>query len=339
MENMNNLCSLKYIWNSLGFTEFSFLFCLKIIFFLIFMFLNIWLYYTESLNRKQTDITNPDTHMQSSIVPQLKRIAQQTIVGIGFLSAAITVKNEIVDQAKKAALTSKGLAMMSKGQEDAKKITTEEVSSNFILKLNLVNIKNTHSEVLKAEKEESETMKMIAALKVKWEEDGDKTHIDKLKLYEGRLDGILLKKNRAQSEVEASIEKAKKYSEELANQTDENILSSLINGDDVNKSMIFDPEVLWSRFETFDGLTKTVCLMLFSNYIIITCILSLTINLYGDYLLERFQLEKTYPKVAIFIKYRRKISKYYILSNLIFILIVCLMNLLYSVSVLSLLYT
>jgi hypothetical protein len=100
----------------------------------------------------------------------------------------------------------------------------------------------------------------------------------------------------------------------------------MINEDDVKKSSIFDFEELWNRFETFDGLTKVVCVMMFSSYCILSCIFGITINLYGNYLLDRFKLEEKYPQIAIFIKYRRKVSKYYILSNIISIILICLAN-------------
>lgn len=88
-----------------------------------------------------------------------------------------------------------------------------------------------------------------------------------------------------------------------------------------------------------NGLAKTACVMMFSSYIIISCILSIAINLYGNYLLDRFKLEEKYPKVAIFIKYRRNVSKYYILANILTILIVCLMNIFFGITILSIIQT
>jgi len=113
----------------------------------------------------------------------------------------------------------------------------------------------------------------------------------------------------------------------------------MINEDDVKKSSVFDFEEFWNRFETSDGLTKVVCVMMFSSYSIITFVFGIAINLYGNYLLDRFKLEEKYPKLAIFIKFRQKVSKYYILSNMISILLVCLMNIFLGIFVLSIIYT
>jgi len=141
------------------------------------------------------------------------------------------------------------------------------------------------------------------------------------------------------SEVKQGIDTATRFSEDLSKETDENKILSMINGDDVSKASIINLDEWWSRFETFDGLTKTACLMMFSNYLIISCLFTITINLYGDYLIDRFKLEEKYPKVAIFIKYRRKFSKYLILSNIIYILLVCLINIFYGITVISIIYT
>jgi hypothetical protein len=60
------------------------------------------------------------------------------------------------------------------------------------------------------------------------------------------------------------------------------------------------------------------------------------LNLYGNYLLERFNLEERYPKIATFINYRRKLSKYYIISNFLVVMSVCLINVILGLSILSL---
>jgi len=100
---------------------------------------------------------------------------------------------------------------------------------------------------------------------------------------------------------------------------------------------IWNLDVLWSQFETFDGTTKLVCTMIFSSYVILTSILGIAINLYGNLLLDRFKLEEKFPKIASFIKYRQKVSKYVILLNVIHIIIICLINIILGISILSLL--
>lgn len=95
---------------------------------------------------------------------------------------------------------------------------------------------------------------------------------------------------------------------------------------------------LLSCWESLDAITKIVLTMMFTNYFILSLILGITLNLYGYYLLDRIQLEKRYPKIAVIIKYRRKLSKYIILSNILLIILTCLMNIFFGISILSLFY-
>jgi len=106
-----------------------------------------------------------------------------------------------------------------------------------------------------------------------------------------------------------------------------------------NKSSMFYLEELLNGFYDADGLTKVVCVYMFASYCIITFIISIAINLYGNYLLDLFKLEERYPKIAIFIKYRKKVSKYYILSNIISIILISLANIIFGFSVLSIIHT
>jgi hypothetical protein len=76
----------------MGVTEFSFLFCLKVAFFIAFISLNVFLFYIEFIENKK--INNHDSHMKSGLVVDYKRIASQFAMGIGVVSSIIAVKNE-----------------------------------------------------------------------------------------------------------------------------------------------------------------------------------------------------------------------------------------------------
>ena len=72
------------------------------------------------------------------------------------------------------------------------------------------------------------------------------------------------------------------------------------------------------------GLNKLE-LLSFGNLLLDSLILNATIsiifNLYGDYLIQKFNLEIKYPKLAKFIKLRKKLQKYSIVTNFILIFI------------------
>jgi hypothetical protein len=212
--------------------------------------------------------------------------------------------------------------------------------SNENLK-NLWNIRGLDRQldvVVKYQKEESELRKLIDENKsnIDWLKAKDSKDWLKTKLDETIVQETELKKNRALEELKQDHINSEKFSDEICKETDDKKILDLINGEDIHKSMLFNFDDLWSRFETFDGVTKLVCLFMFSDYIIILCVFSIIINLYGSYLIDRFNLEIRYPRVAVFIKYRQKLSKYYVLSNLIYILITCVIGLVLSFSILDL---
>ena len=100
--------------------------------------------------------------------------------------------------------------------------------------------------------------------------------------------------------------------------------------------MILGLDELWNNFESLSGLSKLLCTVLLTSSLILWSLFSIILTLYGNYLLDRFKLEKKYPKIAIFINYRKNLSKYYLIINFIYIIILCLINIILSISILSL---
>jgi len=107
------------------------------------------------------------------------------------------------------------------------------------------------------------------------------------------------------------------------------VLGNITENDHTKSSVLlfyFNLDKIWDWYEGFDGLTTTVCIFIFNSYFIAACILTIVLNLYGDYLLDRFKLSVRYPRLAQVIKYRKKIGKYYIISNIVYIIIACILN-------------
>lgn len=181
-------------------------------------------------------------------------------------------------------------------------------------------------------------MQEIENSKVQWKRDGDTKHLYKLSIDETRLQALVHEENRAYYELTGDVATARGFSEEVCKETDETKILELINDENDKKSSIFDfdLEKLWNTFESSDGITKLVWVLMFSSSAIFSSVFGIMLNLYGNYLLDRFKLEDKYPKVAIFIKYRRNLSKYYILSNFLSILLICIGNIILGLSILSL---
>jgi hypothetical protein len=129
----------------------------------------------------------------------------------------------------------------------------------------------------------------------------------------------LLERNEARAikDLQLTVESGKKYANEICKEPDEQKILDKIN-EDINQSAVFGIDLeklikeLWNIFESFDAISKVASVILLTNSLILWCVLSIILNKYGDYLMDRFNLETRYPRFAILIRYRKKLTKYYL---------------------------
>jgi GH24 family phage-related lysozyme (muramidase) len=95
------------------------------------------------------------------MIPDLKRIAKQTVVGLGILSGKITVKNEYFPQEQRATTKAKIKTILANNAEEARKASDEKISTNLNKKMNVQNISNSYNNLEVALTEESELQKRI----------------------------------------------------------------------------------------------------------------------------------------------------------------------------------
>lgn len=104
--------------------------------------------------------------------------------------------------------------------------------------------------------------------------------------------------------------------ENIINKIDESLKSSII---DLDIMKIFnDMQEFYSTLNYFQ------CLALSHLSAIIFIFLSLTslVGLYfGDYLIEKFNIKDTYPRIYKFIQLRRKFQMFYLIKDLVIIFI------------------
>ena len=96
-EYTNNFVSLNSVLSSIGLSNYSFSFCLKIFFLFIFIFLNFLFIYFDYLNK--TKIINNHL-LKSGVNINYKKLANQMAVGLSILAGVITLKNEVFDLEK-----------------------------------------------------------------------------------------------------------------------------------------------------------------------------------------------------------------------------------------------
>lgn len=106
----------------------------------------------------------------------------------------------------------------------------------------------------------------------------------------------------------------------------EKIEKSLENKDKFDKFL--DDNIIMNSINDFkeylSNLSMTeICLVIniSSSIFILTCLVSIILSVYGNFILNKFSLESKYPKLAFFIKLRIKLQHSYVIINTIFILI------------------
>lgn len=328
--NNNIILSLNQFWTSLGITEFSFLAFLKIIFLILFLLLNIGLLYCEYLNNK-SKINNGI--MNNGVGGDVRKILA-VFTGAGAAYASwLKIKNEHFSSASVELY--KFRSQVNTHASDIKNLKDKNLSDNLGNDLNINGLKLSFDSLYKIKKDTSEVESKFKDLDGKFK-NGDKSIKEEtLTQLQAKLEELKRKESRAIKEVDDKLKSAVKYSDDTIKESDNNKIIDIIKGGDKKSSLFYLDELL-TNFESLNGILKLVVYMIFSSSIILWCLFGILLNLYGNYLIDKFNLEYKYPKIALFINYRKKISKYYIISNYLIIIIMCLLNIVLGISIFSL---
>jgi archaellum component FlaC len=110
--------------------------------------------------------------------------------------------------------------------------------------------------------------------------------------------------------------------------------SSEINKDSIKE--VYKANIInWDWFETLSSWEKLAVSLLLSKSIIFSALLGIIFNFYGDFLLNRFNIESRFPKLASVIKLRRTFSKYYFFVDCSLILGVIFLEVIFSLFILK----
>ena len=200
--------------------------------------------------------------------------------------------------------------------------------------MNLDSIDRCYKDLDSIRKEKSDLMKVLEEKKVKFEKGDKSITQEMLRIDEMKKVELDLKENQSINELEKNIAKGVNFANEISKENNENKILEKIN-ENVKKSTMFNLDELLTNFESLSGIYKLAYTMIFSSSIILWCVFGIILNIYGNYILDRFKLEDKYPKIALFINYRRKLSKYYIMSNFLLIISMCLINVILGISIFS----
>jgi hypothetical protein len=70
------------------------------------------------------------------------------------------------------------------------------------------------------------------------------------------------------------------------------------------------------NYEALDLLGKIAVGFLLLNYALFNCFITLVFILYGNFLIEKFDLESRYPKLVTWINLRKKFQRYFLIFSL-----------------------
>lgn len=107
--------------------------------------------------------------------------------------------------------------------------------------------------------------------------------------------------------------------------------------DDINKSSMinFDLENAINWFDSLRGLQKLAISIIIGKGLLISALSSIISIYYGDFLIEKFELVKKFPRLAKFIMLRKKYQKYTLYFNLLLIVLVVTTEILVGLTLLG----
>ena len=103
--------------------------------------------------------------------------------------------------------------------------------------------------------------------------------------------------------------------------------------EETKKSMLI-PFDFWEYFYSLSPMEQMSVCLLMGNTGIILMLANIFSLYYGNYLIEKYNLEKKYPKIYYFILYRKKFERYYYMFSTLYILFKNSIEVLFSLAVL-----
>jgi len=155
--------------------------------------------------------------------------------------------------------------------------------------------------------------------------------IEANKTNDGKLDNIL-----NQLRLNLSLAKAKKEAAQIKLDHADNEFKDL----DKNSVTLDEADLVASsineKMDNLNILGQVAVAFLILNYAILNCVISIVSIFFGNYLLTKYNIETKYPKLGKFIALRRKFQSYYLIFSISGIVIVCLIQIIFFIFVLTL---
>lgn len=282
----------------------------KLLFIILFMLLSLYLLYQEAiiidienknLNEwRDKDINTEVLESSGSGGPSVRRTLRDMFLVV--IPALMSYSSYIKNKNTESEINSLKLDLQK--ANELKTNLNKELINNTELKTKLISsvdrILSYNKDLIQSLKLKSKVLDEVKKLeKVKEKMNRNEALTDEEKALVSEIKNIDIKK----SDVDRYDNQAEKYATKIEYEG--------LELDSISKSSIFSIDI-----EKFISSLSNEELLAFSglllNQLILSYVITIIFILYGDYLIERFQLEKKYPKLSKFIQFRRKFQSYYL---------------------------
>lgn len=282
---------------------------LKLLFLVLLLVAHIIFIINEHQKPKELQID--PKHLNSGILidtAAIKKIGGYSLGVIGFLSGVITIKSEIV--------THKNQSELDRKIQEASELKTQITA----LQQQIVNNTTTNTTILDS------SGKLVSSLK------SAQTNLNTIN--DNLVKFLLLIQNNQntkneQSQILKQIEEINSSTDKAAKLLNNAANSAKLEADKIlsliepKKNLVLFSDLL-ELLDKYEGFGKIFISLLIFKYLIIGSCLSILFIIYGNYLIEKFNIQSKYPKIYKILVLRIKYQKYYLIMNISFILIVCI---------------
>src|SRR5258705_823839 len=257
----------------------------------------------------------------------------------GSLSAFITVKNELrdiqigrVNHLQEAEREGIRKSIDQDKEEHQRLLNTIEENRDELLKL--------YGEKTKLIGQNDRLLTLHQSIKDKVTSFKEKSIEDTSKLSDLGIIDQLIKQdtNKFTEEVNYLILEIEKSYSNLHSVSPPKVGQEDLQNQEISKSSILnlDFSSILEHFESLNGIKKIAVSLILGKSVIFSSLLTLIFIFYGNILIEKYNLESRFPKLARIIQLRRKFQKYYFNLNCIFILTIIITEISLSLALLFL---
>uniref|UniRef100_UPI0030FEF895 hypothetical protein n=1 Tax=Singerocybe alboinfundibuliformis TaxID=1346812 RepID=UPI0030FEF895 len=315
----------------------SFLFLFKIIFILSLLIFNVYLYFMEENEDSDFKVLQAGFNLKS-----LRQNFAVLSGIVGFYSAHLTVK-----QNQKMMLEEELAKMKAETQKSMKHDELDDVSMSKI---------KLEADLLQLEEQQKLSLELTTkgnnfiSLQNKFINQNPEERTSEILLELRRLEldyntayqSFLSKKenySNTHPDFKAEFETKKDIIQAMSNVSPDRMVEPIIvekgidslNYETKESNMLSG---IIEQFEHLDAYSKIALSLLFFKSALISALVSIVFIFYGDYLINKYNIETRFPKLAKIILLRRKFSRYYLLWNSSLVLFIILIEVFFCLSIL-----